>query len=380
MTTSQASPPITTIVDAGRLRRFTQMIFEKAGMRSADTQLLAEHLSWADRRGLSSFGVNKIPQYLERLRTGCTPADAELSIVAEMPSFVLIDGHDAFGQVVGYHAMKTAVAKARINGAAVAVVRNTTSAGAMGYFAEIATDDLMIGLAINNSPPLQAAVGGTTKVLGNQAFAIGSPTAARTPLIFDAATSAMSLAGIHDYQNRGERLPDGVALGPDGTPTTDPAMALRGTLLPMAGHRGFGLAIMWEVLTGVLSGGPRFSRNVTSPDDVDHPQGVSMFLLAIDPTAAMPPEMFASRVNRLVDQLKAPEGERPSEVRVPGEHRERVRTDRERKGIPVPSSLYARLQELGAELGVRLSVPAEVEPEAVGRIRGDETLVGPSEE
>lgn len=344
----------TSVVEAPRLRKFTELLFEKAGMRSTDAQLLADHLNWADRRGISWLGVNKIPQYLERLRTGCTPADAELSIVSDLPSFVLIDGHDAFGQVVGYHAMKAATAKARTAGAAVAVVRNTTSAGALGYFATLAAEERMIGLAINNSPPLQPAVGGTEKVVGNQAFAVGSPARSYSPLVLDMATSAITLARIHDYDNRGEELPPGVALAADGTATTDPATALRGTLLPMAGHRGFGLAMMWEVLTGVLAGGPRFSRNVAGPDEFDRPQGVSMFLLAVDPAAVMPPDTFTERVDRLIDQVKEPGGIGLEPVRVPGERSDQTRAERDREGIPVPAKLFARLQELGAQLGVTL--------------------------
>jgi LDH2 family malate/lactate/ureidoglycolate dehydrogenase len=351
---SDASAPDATVVEAPRLRQFTQLLFEKAGLRSADAYLLADHLNWADRRGISWLGVNKIPQYLERLRTRCTPADAELSIVSDLPGFVLIDGHDAFGQVVGYHAMKAAMAKARTMGAAVAVVRNTTSAGALGYFAALAADEQMIGLAINNSPPLQPAIGGTAKVVGNQAFAVGSPAAAHSPLVLDMATSAITLARIHDYDNRGEPLPEDVALGADGAPTTDPAAALRGTLLPMAGHRGFGLALVWEVLTGVLAGGPRFSRNVTGPDEFDRPQGVSMFLLAVDPAPVMPHNTFTERVDQLIDQVKAPGSTGSKPVRVPGEHSDQIRAERDQHGIPVPAKLFVRLQALGAELGVTL--------------------------
>jgi LDH2 family malate/lactate/ureidoglycolate dehydrogenase len=343
-----------TLINAERLRQFAQVVFEKAGLRSADAHLLAEHLDWADQRGISALGFKKIPQYLERLRTGCTSADAQHSVVTELPGFVLIDGHDTFGQIVGHHAMKAAMAKARANGAAVAVVRNTTSAGAMGYFAGLAAEEGMIGLAINNSPPLQPSVGGTTKVVGNQAFAVASPAAVHSPLIFDMATTAMSLAGIHEYQNRGEQLPEGVTLGPDGKPTTDPALALQGTLLPMAGHRGFGLALMWEVLTGVLAGGPRFSRNVTGPDEFERPQGVSMFLLAVDPAAAMPSDTFLARVDQLIKQIKEPGGAESDQVRVPGEGRAWIRADRELNGIPISADLLTRLQEIGAELGVTL--------------------------
>lgn len=347
-----------TAVPAGRLTRFAQEIFERAGMRPADAGLLADHLVWADLRGLSRLGVGKIPQYVARLRAGGTSAGAVPVAVVDRAAFLLLDGRDTWGQVVGARAMEIAVEKARSAGAAVAVVRNTTSAGALGYFAMLAVRERMIGMAVNNSPPLQSAPGGTDRAIGNQAFAIATPAGRHAPLLLDTATSAMTLARIHDYEHRGERLPQGVALTADGVPTTDPAAALAGILLPMGGHRGFGLALAWEVLTGVLAGGARFAGNVTMPDISDRPQGVSMFLLAINPEIAMTYDAFISRVDGLIDQVHAsapaPGTER---VTVPGERGYATATRRQRDGIPLPADLAAKLNDLGEDLGVSLARP-----------------------
>jgi LDH2 family malate/lactate/ureidoglycolate dehydrogenase len=344
----------TAVFPAGRLRHLSQQLFCKAGMPAVDARMLADHLLWADLRGISWLGVSKIPQYLTRLRTGSITADAIPEILAERPSLLLIDGHDGFGQVVCNHAMSLVVGKARLAGVAAGVVRNTTSAGALGYFAMLAAEQQMIGLAINNSLPLQAAPGGGERIVGNQGFAIASPASRHSPLLLDMATSAITWARIHDYAKRGQPLPEGVALTADGESTVDPAAAMRGILLPMGGHRGFGLALMWEVLTGVLAGGDHFSVEVGS-DAVDRPEGVSVFLLAIDPTAAMPLETYLARVDQLIDTIHTSKpGAAGNRVTVPGERSDQIRARRETDGIPVPADLLRSLHEAGAELGVTL--------------------------
>jgi LDH2 family malate/lactate/ureidoglycolate dehydrogenase len=341
------------LVAGERLCLFERRLFEALGMPADDARLFAEHLLWADLHGQSFFGARKVPQYVQRIRAGGTTAVADPVVLADLAGFVHLDARDAWGHVVGHRAMLMVVEKARLAGVGVAVIRNTTSCGVLGYYAALAAREGMIGLAINNSPPLQSAWGGTGKTLGNQAFGIASPAGRYPPLILDMATSAMSLAAVHEYAERGEPLPDGVALTAQGAATVDPAAAVGGTLLPMAGHRGSGLAMLWEVLTGLLAGGPRFSTNVTFPDVYHQPQGVSLFLLAIDPAAAMPRETFVSRVDALIEHVHASvPATGVARVRVPGERSQATAAQRHHTGIPIPGELAARLSALGAELGV----------------------------
>lgn len=344
-----------TVVEAPRLHRFTQVVFEKAGMPSDEAGLLADHLNWADLRDISWLGVNKIPQYLARLRAGHTTFGREPTLRYRRAGFLAIDGHDGFGQVVGHRAMRRVVDTARTTGIAAAVVRNTTSAGALGFFAMQAVEQRMIGLAINNSPPLMPAPGGVEKVVGNQAFAVASPAGRHRPLLLDMATSTITHARAHAHHQRGELLPDGVALTADGEPTVDPVAALDGMLLPIGGHRGFGLALLWEVLTGVLAGGERFSTDVAMPGVVDRTQDVSLLLLAIDPTVSVPYESFVARVDDLIDRIHGSRLAAGTErVTVPGERSSETMARRQADGIPVPDSLLRTLQSLAADLGVTL--------------------------
>jgi LDH2 family malate/lactate/ureidoglycolate dehydrogenase len=343
------------VFPAARLQEFAQQLLIASGMPVAAAATLAEHLIWADLRGISWLGVNKIPQYLARLRSGATAAGAAAEVLHDRPGFLVIDGHDGFGQVVVPEAMNLVVGKARSAGVAAGVVRNTTSAGALGYFAMMAARERMIGLAINNSLPLQTAPDAKGRVVGNQAFAIASPAGRHDPLLLDMATSAITWARIHEYARRGQPLPEGVALSDRGEPTADPATALRGILMPRGGYLGFGLALMWEVLTGVLAGGDRFSADVTGPGETSRPQGVSAFVLAIDPAVVMPYESYLLRVDRLIDTVHAAQpAAAGSRVRVPGERSAQIGAQQEVAGIPVPGDLLQTLRELGAELGILL--------------------------
>ncbi len=243
------------LAPASHLRRFAESVFSQLGMTPEHAFLMADQITWAHLRGHSSLGARKIIQYGTRVRIGGTSPVGESKVIVETAAFVLLDAQHTFSQVVGVDAMRRAVAKARSVG------------------------DGMIGMANNNGPALLHPWGGKAKLLGNQAFAIASPSGCYDDVIFDTALGEMTHVGMHGYQERGEPLPEGIALDVSGRPTVDPAEAIAGTMAPMGGHRGYGLAVMWEVLTG----GSRFIDDITMPDVFDRPQGVSMFFLAINP-------------------------------------------------------------------------------------------------
>ncbi|HZC70699.1 MAG TPA: Ldh family oxidoreductase [Jatrophihabitans sp.] len=348
-----ADPANAEVYAADDLRTYASRVFHRLGMRTADADVLAEHLVWADLHGVPSLGLRKMPQYVPRLRAGGTPPGAQTSVVHQQGVITHLDGNDGWGQVVGAHGMRLAVDNARAFGVGLTLVRNTTSAGAIGRLASFAVDEDMIGLVINNGPPIQAVWGSAEKTIGNQAFAIASPAGKHPPLVLDMATSSITLARLHEYVASGESIQPGLALDADGEPTVDPVAALKGLLLPFGGHRGSGLAMMWEVLTGVLAVGERFLSDVTMPDVSDRPQAVSLFMLAINPSMLMPSHEFRERVDRVIDHVhgaeKAPGFDA---VQVPGERSHATAEQRQRDGITLPPKLIGELHRLGDELGV----------------------------
>lgn len=336
-----------------RLHSFASEVLRVVGMPQEDARTCADAMVWSDLRGAPTQGVTgRLPQTVDRIRAGGTNPSPRWAVVRETPGSTLLDADGGWGQVAGSRGMRLAVEKARANGVAVTIVRNSDVTAAMGWYPMVAVTERMIGLAINNTVALMPPWGGMGKLLGNQAFAIGVPAARHAPILFDSALAAMSNSGIHKAREGGEALPPGVALTAAGQPTTDPAEAIAGMVLPMGGHRGSGLAVMWEVLTGVLAGG-RMAPDVGGLQPVDAPMGLSLFLLAIDPTVSMPFETFTERVDLLIDRIHAsPPADGVDRVRLPGERGHEIAESRRRDGVPVPAERAERLRAIGRELGV----------------------------
>ncbi|MGH2489919.1 MAG: Ldh family oxidoreductase [Candidatus Limnocylindria bacterium] len=342
------------IVSAERLSIFADAVLRAVGMPDEDAAISARAMVWAELRNLPAHGVTgKLPQAARRIRTGGTKACVSWDPVSESATFTVFDARDAWGQVAAARAMRAAIGKATTQGLSISLVRNSSSAAAMGHYASLAATAGMIGVAITNGPPLMPAPGGTTKVVGNQGFAIGCPAGRHFPLLFDSALSLISTGEIHTAQERDEQLAPGLMLDAQGQPTVDPAAALAGLYVPIGGHRGFGIALMWEVLAGVLSGGPRFAPDVGAPDVYEKSQGVSHFLMAIDPSVSMPLAMFTERVDVLIDQVHAsPRAANVDRIYVPGERGHIISQQRERDGIPISAKREAQLRALAQDVGV----------------------------
>jgi LDH2 family malate/lactate/ureidoglycolate dehydrogenase len=342
----------TVIASAGDLRSFAEAVLRAAKVPAEDSEICADGMIWADLRGID-MGLKRLTTLIQRLRAGGTLADPKPAVVNESAGFAVLDGHASWGQVASVKAMRIAIAKARKVGIGGCVVRDSGNSLAMGYYPGLAIAEGMIGLAITNAIPLQAPWGGSQKLLGNQAYALGCPAGRHPPILFDSATTAITWVGIHEYQGHGEQIPLGVALDANGNPTTDPATALAGLLLPAGGHRGYGLALMWEILTGVLSGGDVFAPLPVGPYSERAWQ--STFLLAIDPAKAMPFHMFVARVDEFIDRIHAsPPAPGISRVLVPGEHGAEIAAERQRSGIPLSAARAAELRVLAKDYGVPL--------------------------
>lgn len=333
-----------TRVTPGTLRGFAASVLSRAGMPDDDAGICADAMVWADMRGRPGHGVvGRLPQVLTGLKDGTNPTP-RWQVRQASAGLAVLDADGGWGQVAGTRAMRLAVEAAGETGIGATVVRNADIAAALGRYADIAVERQMIGLAMNNSSPLMAVWGSRAGLLGNQAFAIGAPAGRHAPILFDSALSALSKRKIEELRDRGEKLPAAVALDADGHATDDPVAALAGVLLPAAGHRGSGLAIMWEILTGVLGGGRM------APEVGGSPMGLGMFCLAIDPARLLPYDEYTARVDKLIDAIHAsPPAEGFAAVRAPGEQGYALAAAYARDGIPIEPEHALTLRELGAQ-------------------------------
>lgn len=336
----------TGLIPLRDLHRLATDVLVSVGMPSEHATWTADGLVWADAHGLPAHGVaTKLVQCVHRIRAGGTRALPEIRVIEDRPAHQLIDADHAWGQAVGTLAMLRAIDKATSQGLGAVSVCRATSAAAMGYFADLAADRGCLGLAVTNGPALIAAPEGRRRVVGNQGHALAAPGEGGERILYDTATTTMSTGEMDGFHERGESLPEGVLRDGAGHPTTDPSLWTTGLLEPIGGHRGFGLSVALEVLTGVLGGGERFGADVGLPTRHDEHQGVSLFMLAIKPTSGVD---LSDRVHRLISII----GDSGEDARAPGVRAAARARHAKADGVEYSQAQLTRLAALAESCGL----------------------------
>jgi LDH2 family malate/lactate/ureidoglycolate dehydrogenase len=343
---------------AAQIHDFATRVLTKLGTPDEDAKILADAMVWSALRGDTDHSLRRLDQIARRKKAGGLEVRADWTPVKKSKNVTVLNGNFTWGVIGGTRAMRHAIASAKESGVGIAVVRDNDNTGALGWYPSVAASEGLIGMAITNGAVLMPAWGGTAKrTIGNQAYAIASPAGKHPPVIFDSALT-MTLNALRKLSASGEPVPPGLVLDAKGQPTTNADEGLAGMLLPIGGHRGFGLAIMWEILTGVLSGGMLLGE-IGEMENVGDRIGNSLFLMAIDPSAFMPVDEFLARVDRVVDEMHAAEpASGVDRVRVPGERAARNAIASARDGVVFPERHVKMLRALGAELGVEWPVSA----------------------
>lgn len=341
-------------VPAAVLRGFCEQVFRAVGVPPDGAALVADALVDADLRGHGTHGVARVPMYVERIRAGGIKAAPQIRVVRREGATAVVDADAALGQLAGAHAMGWATELAKGTGVGLVGVANSSRLGALGYIAMRAVPHDMIGVVCTNTGPLMAPWGGVDPVIGNNPVAVAVPTAGPFPIVFDTALSVTARGNILMASRRGEPIPQGWAIDRQGRPTTDPNEALLGSVLPVAGYKGYGMALILEILTGVLAGN-RFGTlvgDMASTDPARH-LGMAHLVAAIRIDAFLPVHEFKARLGELIEQVK---GSRRREgvpaIFLPGERSYRERERRLREGIPLDVGLLDALKSLGQELRV----------------------------
>jgi LDH2 family malate/lactate/ureidoglycolate dehydrogenase len=341
-----------TRVPAAELQEFTKSVFIAAGLPSEDAALEAEVLVWANLRGVDSHGVLRIPSYVDLIDRGDMNPRPKIRVEKETAATVLIDGDRALGPVVTTVAMRRAIEKARAAGIGWAVIRNTTHQGAMAYYALMAVEAGMAGIAIVCSPPNMAPFGARAAGVHNSPISIAVPAGRHRPLCLDMATSVAAGGKLSLARDKGVPLPPGWALDEAGQPTTDAKRAK--ILLPFSGPKGSGLAMMFETLTSLMVGNPLLGPALFGESGAGRHRQNSV-VAAIDIGAFTDLAAYRAEVDRLIDGLRAlPRAEGVSEILVPGEPEDRSTEERRRRGIPLPAGTVENLRSVAARLRVPL--------------------------
>lgn len=342
-------------VAAEQLRAFAARIFRAAGSDDGEAAIVGDHLVDANLAGHDSHGVIRIPKYIDWHARGMVLANRHATVVRESPSHAVVDGGFGFGQVVAREALDLAIAKARSVGTCTVALRNAGHLGRVGAWAEQAAAAGFVSVHFVNTSGfglLVAPFGGSDRRLSANPIAAGAPRRDGPPLVLDMSTSAIAEGKIQVARIRGETLPPGCTIDAQGRPNRDPAVFYgppEGALLPVGGHKGYGLSVFCEILSGGLSGGQTtHPKNATAGRLVNN-----MFSMVIDPDAFCGDEFYANEVERFVAWVTgSPPIEAGGEVLMPGDVERRTRETRRRDGIPLEIVTRRAIAECARTLGV----------------------------
>lgn len=344
-------------VDLPTLRAYCRDILIAAGLPPDPAELVADSLTDAEARDIRSHGVYRTRIYAERIRAGLIDANAEPEIVTDNPDGALVDAHNAIGHLGARTGVDTAIARATAATCCVVGVRNSNHCGTLAYFVRRATAAGLVLIAATNAPPTMTYFGGRGRAVGTNPLAIGVPRAGADPIVLDIATSATARGKIILAEHLGLPIPSDWAVDDEGRETTDAGAALSGAVLPFAGPKGSGIAMLIDLLCGELLAGVSGSEIGDMYEDWTRPQQVSHLFIAVNP-ATFAGDGFGGRAASFADRVHSlPASDGHSGVRLPGEVEDEARRRAERDGLTLPASVVTELQAVAEEVGADRFLP-----------------------
>ncbi len=340
--------------DAAVLEAAAARILMACGVCDEDARRTANCLLFSDLRGVDTHGLIRLKFYVDRLRAGGNNPRGRPRVLREGPTCALLEGDNALGPVAGTRGMELALQKAEACGIGAVAVRNGNHYGAAAYYAMMALPHDMIGISMTNTLGSMAPTGGTRAVVGNNPFCFAFPAGEEPPIVLDMATSMSSWGKLFVCAQEGTPLPEDCFLGPDGLPTTDAAAVMSGGfLLPIAGYKGYGLALTIAMLTGVLAGW-NYDPDIIHPyKQLDAPGDNSYFMLAMKVDQFTPAAEFKARADEVARFIRAtPPAPGVDRVWLPGEKELVTERERRERGIPLAAGTLREMRDLASELDV----------------------------
>lgn len=338
------------------LKKIITSLLVTIGAADEEARLVADVLVQADMRGIHTHGCSFLPLIAERKAAGMINIPTQTQRIVDNEAVTLIDGNNGLGQVAAAEAMHICITKAKKFGVAMTLVRNTNHIGFLAYYSLMAARDGMIGICLTNAAPAMAPWGGAEPFFGTNPLSIAAPIADRSPIVLDMSSSLVARGKIRRADRLNEKIPEGWALDSKGNPTIDPAEALKGTVLPIAGPKGYGLALFIDLICGLLSGS-KYGRNLLTFHKPLGPTGVGATLMAIDISRFMPRERFETLAFEYAEAIhhskKAMDVHRiflPGEMEVENENLSRS------EGIELDSQVIDKINQLLKEKGLSVRI------------------------
>lgn len=308
-------------IQIDKLHEFSVKAMEACGMNHQDANTVAEVLVGTDTFGVTTHGTKNLYGYAQKILAGGLDAKAQPCIEKEGPAWAILNGNMAMGMVSGCKAMELAIEKAKNVGIAYVGVKNSCHFGAAGYYANMAAKAGMIGIVTSNADPIMAVPGGCGVSIGSNPFSYAAPTGDGKSVFLDIALSNVAALKVIMAQEKGETLPLGCLVDAEGQPTTDPfTFPQSSSLAPMAAHKGYGLAVMVEILSAVLTGAGLLSQVKSWNRDMATPNNVGHAFIAIDVGQMMEMAEFEAQMAAMCSELRsAKKAAGTKQIFMPGE-------------------------------------------------------------
>ncbi|MGY3718067.1 Ldh family oxidoreductase [Sutcliffiella cohnii] len=354
------------VVTVDALADFCTKLFQAYGANYEKAKDFSESLVKTELRGIKSHGVVRIKNYIDRMKAGTITLNSSSKIIKETPTTALIDGNNGLGMVISKEAVRLARRKAEESGVGIVSVRNSNHFGAAGIWGEELAGNNMIGICATNSEPIVSAPVGKTRALGSNPFSIAVPANKYPTVNLDISNGVMALGKIYEYRRLGKEFPEGSWLDKEGTPTTNPHAneVAEFIMRPFGMHKGFGITVMMEILTAILADGA-FGPEIPSVyRDIDKPNPISHFFMAIKIECFRDLHDFTSKVDTLIEYLHSlPVQEEGKRVLYPGEIEAKVSEQNDKNGIILSEEVVKELLDMANLGGMEISdSPFEVAP------------------
>jgi len=344
-------------VDPHRLIDFASAVYQSAGVPAADARLIADTLVQADLWGHQSHGVLRLGWYLDRLRNQVMNPVTKPEFAADAGAIAVIDGHDGVGHVLTVLAAREAIRRAKAHGIGAVGVRMSNHFGTCMYYTLMGAREGCVMLLTTNGGPAMAPWGGRRKIIGTNPWSVAAPAGNRAPFVVDMATTGVARGKIYLARNKRLPIPLGWAINSAGEPTTDPQEAIDGIILPMAEHKGYAIAAMVDMLSGVLTGSG-FLTAVHSPYRTAEKSNCGHLMIALNIEAFQPLAQFNARMEQFIAEIKAvPLAKGFDEVFYPGEIEARNDARNRKEGIRFPEDTLADLKRVARETGLEARLP-----------------------
>lgn len=341
---------MTVTTSKQKLEHFSKEVLMASGADREEAEIVAKILVWCDFIGRDNQGVWRLPILSQRIAKGLVRTPCHYKLEKNSSSAVLINGRQGLGHYLAYKGMEQAIQIARETGIAFAGIRDSNFFGAGAYYIEQAASAGMIGIAASNSFPKVAAYQGVTSVLGTNPFAFSAPRENGHNLLLDMATSASAGSTIRKHIEKDEELPKGIAVDSAGKDIRDPLKVEQGTILPFGGAKGYGMSLMVEILSGIITGAG-FSHGVNSMyKNFEESGNNGHFFIAIDISKLMPLETYYTRMESFISLLRSSGPDDQSSNRngvlLPGELRWETYEKNKKQGLVINAETSAELKKL----------------------------------